>query len=82
MSAPVVTSLPVARQEAARRTRLGYPHRVVPVRAHDPVCLVSDGLICSPHPCTCGRGEIVGYTVAMGRSSGTRRERSHKRARK
>ena len=54
-----------ATDEAKRRTKFGWPHRVVEVRRHDPYCLVSDGLIIAQHPCTCQSAQRVGWSLQM-----------------
>lgn len=55
-----------ATEEAAKRTRLGWPHRVVPVLRHEDGCLVSDGACIPAHPCTCGRARVVGWSLQLG----------------
>jgi hypothetical protein len=57
----------IAQDEARRRTRLGYPHKIATVYCHAEGCLVSDSTILPGYPCTCGRALLAGYTLVLAR---------------
>jgi hypothetical protein len=51
--------------EAKMRTRNGYPHQAVEVLRHREGCLVSDGTILPPYPCTCDDAKRVGWSLQL-----------------
>jgi len=49
------------KEALAEKKRRKLPHKVLKKVKHDPLCLVSDGLLTPAHECTCGSKEHTYY---------------------